>query len=114
MLVFAIGCYVLSVNIVLGLQPPVHERINNMTPYADPPVPGKLDARFLVIFEPLKHVILSRSTYKIISFLDLEPIKDYMDRYEKYLELLTQSVYEAATESRMRQLEHAFENNHEE
>ena len=114
MLTSSIGWWIFLINSVLGVRPPLHKKINNLSPYTDPPVPGKIDAQFPVIFEPLKHVILSRSTYKVITFLDLEPIKDYMDKYERYLELLTHSVYEASNESRMRQLETAFRDNHEE
>ena len=114
MLTLIVSCGVLFVNTVLSVQPPIHRKINNLSPYVDPPVPGKLDAQFPVIFEPLKHIILSRSTYKVITFLDLEPIKDYMDKYERYLELLTHSVYEASHETRIRHLETVFEANHEE
>ena len=114
MLTLLIGWCILSTDSVLGVQSPLHKKINNLSPYTDPPVPGKIDAQFPVIFKPLKHVILSRSTYKVITFLDLEPIKDYMDKYERYLELLTHSVYEASNESRMRQLEAAFRDNYEE
>ena len=102
------------INIVLTVHPPIHKRINNLSPYIDPPVPGKHDAQFPVIFEPLKHIILSRNTYKVITFLDLEPIKDYMDKYERYLELLTHSVYEASHETRIRHLETVFGENREE
>ena len=45
-----------------------------------------------VLFEPIKQIKLSRSTYKVMSFLDFSPYIKTFESFEKYLESLTRDV----------------------
>ena len=60
--------------------------INNNNPYSETPVLLTGQQLYPVIFEPIKHIKLSRSTYKITSFIDFTPYIRTFNTFERYLE----------------------------
>ena len=60
--------------------------INNNNPYSETPVLLTGQQLYPVIFEPIKHIKLSRSTYKITSFIDFTPYIKTFNTFERYLE----------------------------
>ena len=72
-----------------GLQ--VHT-IQNENPYLglDPTREG--NGKYPVIFEPLQNVQMSRSTYKVSSFIDFEPYLRYFANFKGYLNKFLQEI----------------------
>ena len=66
--------------------------IQNDNPYLglDPTREG--NGKYPVIFEPLQNVQMSRSTYKVTSFIDFEPYLRYFTNFERYLNKFLQEV----------------------
>ena len=66
--------------------------IQNENPYLglDPTWEG--NGKYPVIFEPLQNVQMSRSTYKVTSFIDFEPYLQYFTNFEKYLNNFLQEI----------------------
>ena len=71
--------------------PQVHT-IQNENPYLglDPTREG--NGKYPVIFEPLQNVQMSRSTYKVTSFIDFEPYLQYFTNCEGYLNKFLQEI----------------------
>ena len=71
--------------------PRVHT-IQNENPYLglDPTREG--NGKYPVIFEPLQNVQMSRSTYKVTSFIDFEPYLQYFTYFEEYLNKFLQEI----------------------
>ena len=71
--------------------PRVHT-IQNENPYIglDPTREG--NGKYPVIFEPLQNVQMSRSTYKVTSFIDFQPYLQYFTNFEKYLNKFLQEI----------------------
>ena len=71
--------------------PQVHT-IQNENPYLglDPTREG--NGKYPVIFEPLQNVQMSRSTYKVTSFIDFEPYLQYFTNFEGYLNKFLQEI----------------------
>ena len=71
--------------------PRVHT-IQNENPYLglDPTREG--NGKYPVIFEPLQNVQMSRSTYKVTSFIDFEPYLQYFTNFEEYLNKFLQEI----------------------
>ena len=69
------------------------QEINNENPYLNeqPVVLGGQHV-YAVLFEPIKHIKLSRSTYKVTSFLDFTPYIRTFESFENYLNSLTQDL----------------------
>ena len=63
--------------------PKVHT-INNRDPYKGVSV-VEGNGRYPVIFEPLQNVQMSRSTFKVTSFIDFTPYLEYFHSFEQYL-----------------------------
>ena len=66
--------------------------IQNDNPYLglDPTREG--NGKYPVIFEPLQNVQMSRSTYKVTSFIDFEPYLRYFTNFERYLKNFLQEI----------------------
>lgn len=66
--------------------------IQNDNPYLglDPTREG--NGKYPVIFEPLQNVQMSRSTYKVTSFIDFEPYLRYFTNFERYLNNFLQEI----------------------
>ncbi|MCG8621721.1 MAG: hypothetical protein MJE68_06945, partial [Proteobacteria bacterium] len=66
--------------------------IDNMEPYdkSSPLLQGQYP--YPVIFEPIRHIKLSRSTYKVTSFLDFTPHIKAFENFEKYLDDLSRDM----------------------
>ena len=65
------------------------KEINNDNPYLDEqPVLQRGQHVYPVLFEPIKHIKLSRSTYKVTSFIDFTPHLRTFESFENYLEQL--------------------------
>ena len=66
--------------------------IQNDNPYLglDPTREG--NGKYPVIFEPLQNVQMSRSTYKVTSFIDFEPYLRYFTNFERYLNKFLQEI----------------------
>ena len=71
--------------------PRVHT-IQNENPYLglDPMREG--NGKYPIIFEPLQNVQMSRSTYKVTSFIDFEPYLQYFTNFEEYLNKFLQEI----------------------
>ena len=50
------------------------------------------NGKYPVIFEPLQNVQMSRSTYKVTSFIDFEPYLQYFTNFEEYLNKFLQEI----------------------
>ena len=63
------------------------QEINNVNPYGEesPLLQGQYP--YPVVFEPIRHIKLSRSTYKVTSFIDFTPHIRAFDSFEKYLKV---------------------------
>ena len=70
--------------------PGVHT-INNTNPYQGVSV-TEGHGKYPIIFEPLQNVQTSRSTYKVISFIDFTPYLEYFQQFERYLEAFKASI----------------------
>ena len=63
------------------------QNINNDNPYLDVKaiVPGQQPTS--VLFEPLVHIRLSRSTYKVTTFIEFAPYIQSFTNFERYLSI---------------------------
>ena len=69
------------------------KEINNENPYLnEQPVLKRGQHVYPVLFEPIKHIKLSRSTYKVTSFIDFTPHIRTFESFENYLEQLIQDL----------------------
>ena len=69
------------------------KEINNDNPYLDEqPVLQRGQHVYPVLFEPIKHIKLSRSTYKVTSFIDFTPHLRTFESFENYLEQLIKDL----------------------
>ena len=59
--------------------------IDNDRPYMRDKEVRKGDRLYPVVFEPIKNIRLSRSTYKVTSFIEFRPYIDSMDRFDRVL-----------------------------
>ena len=59
--------------------------IDNERPYMRNKEVRKGDRLYPVVFEPIKNIRLSRSTYKVTSFIEFRPYIDSMDRFDRVL-----------------------------
>ena len=50
------------------------------------------NGKYPVIFEPLQNVEMSRSTYKVTSFIDFEPYLQYFTNFKEYLSKFLQGI----------------------
>ena len=68
------------------------KEINNFNPYSEnsPLLQGQYP--YPVIFEPIRHIKLSRSTYKVTSFIDFTPHIRTFESFEKYLDDLSRDM----------------------
>ena len=68
------------------------KEINNLNPYGEnsPLLQGQYP--YPVIFEPIRHIKLSRSTYKVTSFIDFTPHIITFESFEKYLDDLSRDM----------------------
>ena len=73
-----------SITNVESKQPQAYE-INNENPYEIKQEIKEGQKVEPVIFEPLKHIKLSRSTYKVTSFIDFGPYKQSFKTFETYM-----------------------------
>ena len=66
--------------------------IQNDNPYLglDPTREG--NGKYPVILEPLQNIQMSRSTYKVTSFIDFEPYLCYFTNFERYLNKFLQEI----------------------
>ena len=69
------------------------KEINNENPYLnESPILQRGQHVYPVLFEPIKHIKLSRSTYKVTSFIDFTPHIRTFENFENYLEQLIQDL----------------------
>ena len=63
------------------------QKIDNSNPYQSiqPILPGQ--QAYPVQFEPLAHIRLSRSTYKVTTFIEFKPYISSFLRFQRFLEL---------------------------
>ena len=71
-------------------EPGVHT-INNANPYQGITVTAG-HGKYPVIFELLQNVQMSRSTYKVTSFIDFTPYLEYFQQFERYMEAFKTST----------------------
>ena len=72
------------------MNPRAHT-VNNANPYQGITV-TEGHGKYPVIFEPLQNVQMSRSTYKVTSFIDFTPYLEYFQQFERYLEAFKASI----------------------
>ena len=65
--------------------------INNANPYQGITITER-HGKNPIIFEPLQNVQMSRSTYKVTSFIDFTPYLEYFQQFERYLEAFKTSI----------------------
>ena len=68
-------------------KPRFTQKIDNSNPYQSiqPILPGQ--QAYQVQFEPLAHIRLSRSTYKVTTFIEFKPYISSFLRFQRFLEL---------------------------
>ena len=68
------------------------QNIDNDNPYQSivPVLPGQQP--YSVQFEPLAHIRLSRSTYKVTTFIEFKPYIDSFRNFHQYLELFLEDM----------------------
>ena len=65
--------------IITKVEELLTREINNENPYlGEQPVVFKGQKAYPVLFEPIKFIKLSRSTYKVTSFLDFTPTSEHL------------------------------------
>ena len=87
----------------------IQNPINNDDPFkgTTPILPH--ETRYSVIFEPLRNIKFSRSTYKIRSFLDFSPYVSFFERYEKYITDFLEDIQDNEKVERIKHLTSTFE-----
>ena len=60
--------------------------IRNDDPYQGLDVTHEGHRKYSIIFEPLQNIQMSRSTYRVTSFIDFDPCLQYFANFELYLE----------------------------
>ena len=60
--------------------------IRNENPYQGLDVTHEGHRKYSIIFEPLQNIQMSRSTYRVTSFIDFDPYLQYFANFELYLE----------------------------
>ena len=79
--------------IITKVEELLTRQINNENPYLDEqPVVLQGQKAYPVLFEPIKYIKLSRSTYKVTSFLDFTPYIRTFNSFENYLNSLTEDL----------------------
>ena len=73
------------------------EEINNLNPYGENSTLLQGQYPYPVIFEPIRHIKLSRSTYKVTSFIDFTPHIKTFESFEKYLDALSRDMNDTET-----------------
>ena len=68
------------------------QEINNRNLYDQESPLLQEQYQYPVIFEPIRHIKLSRSTYKVISFIDFTPHIRMFESFEQYLNDLTNDM----------------------
>ena len=95
-------------NLLTGEQhgPCVHT-IHNDDPYSGLGAPWEEQGKYPVIFEPLQNVQMSRSTYKVTSFVDFEPYLQYFRNFENYIEAFMTSMKNFGNDPVLREFQNA-------
>ena len=73
-------------SVVGGNKGPGAHTIRNENPYQGLDITHEVNGRYSIIFEPLQNIQMSRSTYRVTSFIDFEPYLQYFANFELYLE----------------------------
>ena len=60
--------------------------IRNDNPYQGLDITREGHGKYSIIFEPLQNIQMSRSTYRVTSFIDFDPYLQYFANFELYLE----------------------------
>ena len=60
--------------------------IQNENPYQGLDITHEGHGKYSIIFEPLQNIQMSRSTYRVTSFIDFDPYLQYFANFELYLE----------------------------
>ena len=68
-----------------GDQGEQYTSIDNDNLYAEPRLLKQGQYLYPVIFEPIKNIRLSISSYQVTTFVDLGPYFEYFENYERYL-----------------------------
>ena len=68
-----------------GDQGEQYTSIDNDNLYAEPRQLKQGQYLYPVIFEPIKNIRLSISSYQVTTFVDLGPYFEYFEEYERYL-----------------------------
>ena len=84
------------------------QEINNVNPYGEesPLLQGQYP--YPVVFEPIRHIKLSRSTYKVTSFIDFTPHIRAFDSFEKYLDDLSRDMNDTSKMGILQHLKETF------
>ena len=80
------------------------QKIDNANPYQNvqPVLPGQ--QAYSVQFEPLAHIRLSRSTYKVTTFIEFKPYIDSFRKFQNYLEIFLTDLTDSRRVSAFTQL----------
>ena len=66
-----------------------------------------------VIFEPIRNIKLSISSYQVTTFVDLEPCSDYFRNYDKYINDFLTDLTEQSKMSFLAKFHESFRDNFE-
>ena len=66
--------------------------IRNENPYQGLDVTREGHGKYSIIFEPLQNIQMSRSTYRVTSFIDFDPHLKYFANFELYMERFVENL----------------------
>ena len=66
--------------------------IRNENPYQGLDVTHEGHGKYSIIFEPLQNIQMSRSTYRVTSFIDFDPYLQYFANFELYMERFIENL----------------------
>ena len=85
--------------------------IDNNNPFKDKPTTGQME--YSVIFEPIRNIKLSISSYQVTTFVDLEPYFDYFRNYDSYINDFLTDLTEQSKKSFLAKFHESFRDNFE-
>ena len=85
--------------------------IDNNNPFKDKPTTGQME--YSVIFEPIRNIKLSISSYQVTTFVDLEPYFDYSRNYDRYINDFLTDLTEQSKMSFLAKFHESFRDNFE-
>ena len=77
--------------------------IHNENPYQGLDITREGHGKYSIIFEPLQNIQMSRSTYRVTSFIDFDPHLQYFANFELYIKKFTENLRNFAEDPVLRE-----------